>query len=379
MLQQQPSSSWCLLAVQPSNSRAAAGPAPRGVPLANPASAAAVAVGLLTYFRRRFRAGSLRYLLRPTPIPEGWETYTYRFQFLNPAALPPALARPLILRVFAGPPGVPRARHEFAAQRCLGPTGYPVASPLLLEEGCDVFGGPFQIMEQVPGETLLRGLLHRPWWIWHAARRMAAMHARLHALPAAGFPCPPGPFLARRLEELRALIHDHGLHGLRPGLDWLVAHRPGEPEAPHILHLDFHPVNLVGGLDGPPAVLDWTEADVGDPHADVATTLMLLACSPIRGRTPRERLALRVGSVFLRRWYLRAYRGRRPVDEHRLSYYRAWAALRRLCGYGRWLQAGPQSTGCKPCSLRYLTPEHLATLELYFRRWTGVEVCLGVA
>jgi aminoglycoside phosphotransferase (APT) family kinase protein len=378
MVPQQPSPSGFLLVVKPGNGRPAAGPAPGADRVADPAAAAEVAAGLLAYFRRRFRAGHLRYLLWPTPVPEGWETYTYRFQFLNASTLPPAFARPLILRVFAGTPGVPRARHEFAVQRSLEQTGYRVASPLLLEERCDVFGGPFQIMEQVPGETLFRGLLRRPWWIWPAARRMAATHADLHALPPTGFPAPTGPFLPRRLQELREIIQDYGLEGLKPGLDWLATHRPSEPETAHILHLDFHPVNLVGGLEGPAVVLDWTEADVGDLHADVATTLMLLACSPIQGRTRRERLALRVGSVFLRRWYLRAYRKRMPVDEPRLNYYRAWAALRRLCGYGRWLQAGPQSTGCKPCSLRYLTPEHLATVHRYFHRWTGVEVCLGV-
>jgi hypothetical protein len=46
---------------------------------------------------------------------------------------------------------------------------------------------------------------------------------------------------------MRVLIHDYGLHGLIPGLNWLSAQRPAAPESPSILHLDFHPLNLVHG------------------------------------------------------------------------------------------------------------------------------------
>ena len=55
---------------------------------------------------------------------------------------------------------------------------------------------------------------------------------------------------------------------------------------------------MLGGLYEPPTVLDWTEADVGDYHADVGTTLMFFECSPLRGGTPWQRLAL-IGVLML--------------------------------------------------------------------------------
>src|SRR5206468_7367608 len=122
-----------------------------------------VAAGLLEYLSRHWGRPDLRFLMRPSPIADGWETYTFRFQLHSINPLPSVFARPLILRVFASPQGVPRLRHEFAAQQYMHQIGYPVAEPLLLEESCDLFGGPFQIMDQVPGQTLVEELLHRPW------------------------------------------------------------------------------------------------------------------------------------------------------------------------------------------------------------------------
>src|SRR5262249_39691984 len=147
------------------------------------------------------------------------------------------------------------------------------------------------------------------------------------------------------------------LAALEPGWAWLVAHQPRQRDAGRILHLDFHPINLILGPKGQLSLLDWTEADIGDPHADVATTLMLLECVPVELTSVTDRLLVRVGRFFLRRWYLRAYRWQRPLDASKLAYYRAWAAFRRLCTYGAWLSEGPRVTGSKPSSLRHLTPQ----------------------
>ncbi len=75
---------------------------------------------------------------------------------------------------------------------------------------------------------------------------------------------------------------------------------------------------------------------------------------------------------------MRAYRRRLALDLCRLRYFCAWATLRRLSICGRWLQAGPQINGCKPALLHYLGRDHLVALQRYFRRWTDVEVFLGL-
>ncbi|HEV3261361.1 MAG TPA: phosphotransferase [Gemmataceae bacterium] len=339
----------------------------------DPASASKVADALLVYLRQQLGSRELGYAQAPVAFSEGWETYTYHFQLQGPA-LPSAFARPLTLRIYASPNGTRRAEHEFAVQRHLAALGYPVPEPLLLEKSSDLFGGPFFLMETVLGRMSLDMLLWQPWQIVTFPAQLAAIHARLHELSAAAFPAPRGGFLGRQLDQIGTVIREHGLQGLAPGLDWLRARRPELSAPPSILHLDFHPLNLIRRADGSLAVIDWTYADVGDPHADVATTLMLMQCVPVQGKDPWERLAIRWGRPMLWWQYLHAYRRRAPLDWGRLAYYRPYAALRRLARYGRWLHAGPEVTGSKPSLLEHLSPAHLAALGRYFHKWTGVAV-----
>jgi aminoglycoside phosphotransferase (APT) family kinase protein len=319
----------------------------------------------------------LRFQQPPEPLEGGWETYTYGLRFRAQPVLPRPLRVPLVLRVYASPEGFPRALHEFAAQEWLHRRGFPVPRPLLLEGGTGVFGGPFLLAERVGGRTILETLRRRPWRLWDLPGLMATLHARLHALPAEGFPAAQTPFLPRRLDELDALINTYRLHGLWPGLDWLSLHRPRPAGARHVLHLDWHPLNIMYGDDGALTALDWNEADVGDRHADVAKALMMVRCLPAPVTHAHERLTLPLTRGVIARRYLRGYRRRLPLDRGRLVYYGAWAALHRLAGYGRWLDAGPASTGCKPSAREFLRPGHLADLCRYFRRLSGVSVRLG--
>src|SRR5205823_4033394 len=149
----------------------------------------------------------------------------------------------------------------------------------------------------------------------------------------------PGSLLERSLDELADDIRAAAWKGLLPGLNWLVNHSPELPRSDNILHLDFHPMNLITQADGELIPIDWTEADVGDSHADIGTTLVLVECTPTKNNSLFDQMAVRVGRLWFARWYLRSYRWRMPLDWQKLAYYRAWAALRRLCRYGKWLDA----------------------------------------
>ncbi len=341
---------------------------------ADPERPAAVAAALLDYLGQRLGVSALAYAAPPAPLGDGWEGYLYSFHLQAPALLPP-WDRPLVLRIHGGREAVAKARREAEVPGFLVRLGYPVAPVILLEEDCRLFGGPFLVMEQVPGTVLLDVMLARPWGLLHFPARMAEAQARLHDLPTAGFPAPRGPFLPRHLAGLAAEMARHRLDGLAAGLAWLEAHQPGPPAEPRILHLDFHPLNLIVRPDDSFAVLDWTYADVGDPHADVASTLMLLDCVPLTG-TPWQRLASLVGRPVVSAWYLRAYRRRRRLDEERLAYYRAWATLSRLVRFGRWQRGEPQGDGCKLPGNGHLDAGLIERCCGYFQRWTGVRARL---
>jgi aminoglycoside phosphotransferase (APT) family kinase protein len=346
-------------------------------PAAAPPSVRCVDSTLSTHLAARLGLRTADFAERPALVPTGWEAYVYRFRLRTCASLPARFDRPLVLRLYAGPKGLPRARREFAAQLHAYRHGYPVPEPLLLEEESRHLGGPFIVMAHVPGQTLLERLRANWTRILAVPARLARVHARLHALPTAGFPSAGGPFLARQLDDLGRTLRTHDLGGLTAGLRWLDSHRPRESEPPSLLHLDFHPVNLVVREDGQCVALDWSEADVGDRHADLAMTTLLLDCAPVDGLGLHERLVAPFTRWLLRHRYQVVYRRCAPIDAGRLRYYLAWACLRRLATYGMWLRAGPLSNGSKPDALRRVTPGHVRQLAGYFAGLTGITPDIG--
>jgi aminoglycoside phosphotransferase (APT) family kinase protein len=351
-----------------------------GTPVA-PTPAALVAAEFLSYLQIRKGLKVAGYLRPPKAVPDSWETYTYRLQLDGGPDVPAALRRPLALRVYAGPEGLPRLRREWALQNRLAVADYPVARPVLREEDPDFLGGPFLLMEWVEGETMFDWLARdylaflpggAPW-------QMADLHARLHRMPAGDLPGSERPFLDRELEAIEAAVAGHGLSGLAAGLEWLRERRPADAEPPCLLHLDLHPKNIVVRGWRCVAVLDWSESDVGDRHADVAMALLHMKTAPVENASGLTRLMLPIGRFLTRMMYYNGYRRRLPIDPGRLRYYQAWAALRRLARFGRWVCVGPHVNGYKPDARRHICRRHVADLERYFERYSGVAVRLGLA
>lgn len=343
--------------------------------IAHAREAPAVSDGLLDYFRRQLNVNDLEYRHRPRQIPNGRETYTFHFQLDSCEQLPAGLRGPLILRLYSSVHGLDTLRHDYAVQEHMVRLDYPVPRPLLLEEDCAYFGGPFMVMQFVHGQNLLDLLFELPWRILDVAKKMATWHRQLHQLPAAGFPTHPDSYLERKLNEVQAWVEDHGLVGVRPGLEWLRRHRPPDPVTPHILHLDFHPMNLILE-DAQHYVLDWADSDVGDRHADVAATLVLIRAAPVDIPYLWQRLLHRGGRLLLERLYLRFYKQHLALDRQLLAYYLALTSLRRLGRWGLWLSAGPGITGSKPSSLRFWNRREARVLERCFFDQSGVRVHL---
>ncbi len=102
--------------------------------------------------------------------------------------------------------------------------GYPVPR-------VDEWDGPRIVMERIEGPTLGEQLFGGAVDADEGARIQADLQRRLHALPWNG---------------------------------------------QSLLHLDFHPLNVLMGPDGP-VVIDWTNARPGPPGLDVAMSALILA------------------------------------------------------------------------------------------------------
>jgi aminoglycoside phosphotransferase (APT) family kinase protein len=149
-------------------------------------------------------------------------------------------------------------------------TGVPV--PRVVAHGSEpaALGAPFLVMEFVEGETIPRRILRddawrdvRPLLAAQCGRILAAIH-RIAPTTVPGL--AGGDLLAQLGDRLDQLAEPHPAFEL--GLLWLAGHRPAAA-APRVVHGDFRNGNLIVGVDGIEAVLDWELAHLGDPIEDL--------------------------------------------------------------------------------------------------------------
>lgn len=196
----------------------------------------------------------------------------------------PEHARPdAVLRVLRPEQAAVPEREE-AAMRAAGEAGLPV--PDVLARGVWE-GRPAMLLSYLPGRTALDALVAAPGEVERVGAVLGRALAHLHAHAVAPAPLSDdpdgwielaGPRFASTQERLRAL--------------------PRRDDA--LLHLDFHPANVLLAGDGGSVtgVVDWTGARAGDPRADVARAMVLLDAAPAPpgtfpfGREEMQRAAL---------------------------------------------------------------------------------------
>jgi aminoglycoside phosphotransferase (APT) family kinase protein len=169
---------------------------------------------------------------------------------------------------------------------------------------------PAMLIGWCPGRTLVEAFGANPARLPALAAEFGRVQARLHAAPV-----PPALLAERR----------HWLDWQRSGAGALGERlRAVERTPPSILHLDFHPLNVLVDGGRVSAVLDWTNVHAGDRRADLARTLTILRLSPLPDNLPQlvARLVLR---LFERNWR-RGYRSiAGPVGG--MAPFYAWAGV----------------------------------------------------
>jgi len=166
------------------------------------------------------------------------------------------------LRLFrAGEAAV--ARREEAAMRLTVP-GVPIPTVRVAGVWED---RPALLIDWCAGRTLLDALRSEPRRAWALARAFGATQARLHAVvPPAGL-----------LDDERSWIDWAG--GGAGALGERL--RAVASDEPSVLHLDYHPLNVLMDGGRVTGVIDWANVHVGDRRADVARTLTLLLLAPL--------------------------------------------------------------------------------------------------
>jgi aminoglycoside phosphotransferase (APT) family kinase protein len=308
----------------------------------------------------------------------GFDTLIYSFELRD---APPALAGPLVLRLYRDARGPERARREGSVQNAVAALGFPTPRVLLTCVDRAVLGGAFVVMPRLPGRVMLDAFLGPR--VVRMPALLAALQARLHALDPDALAraleaaaCPVQSMtVAAELGVMEAQIDAARLSGLAAGMQWVLANRPRSPARPAICHGDFHPLNVL--LDGRhvSGVLDWARAKIDDPAWDVGATVALVTQGPLD--LPGVLLGV-AGAA--RRWliarYVRAYAALRPLDLAAVRYYEALRCLGMLIegGEHRQVQRGVIAPIAKPTA--FDTPRAVHSLVTRFGALSGVAVAL---
>jgi aminoglycoside phosphotransferase (APT) family kinase protein len=168
----------------------------------------------------------------------------------------------LALRVFPAGKDEDLAR-ECAAMDAARAGGVPVPAVVARGEWDD---RPVLVMDWCPGRMMLDDVRRRPWRAFAWGRRLGRVQASIHAAAVPdGEPAIERDWLAWIGTDDAAL--DRRLAEVREGRA--------------LLHLDLHPMNVLIDGDRISGVLDWANAAVGDPRADLARTWSLLRIAPV--------------------------------------------------------------------------------------------------
>ncbi len=243
------------------------------------------------------------------PVSGGRDTALYRVTHDG---------RQYALRVFQ-PDQLAMSRNEVLVMNMVADSGVPV--PRVLAYGVHD-GRPAMVMDWCEGITVVEALSRWPERASALGAACGAALAHLHAV-----------IVPTRLQDDTWL----GWGGpsdddpLRQQLEPLVRHD-------RLLHLDFHPLNVLTDGERVTAVIDWANAQAGDPRADLARAISIIRLDA--GDLPPEaRPILRAFERGFRDGYERI--AGPPVD---MPLFHVWAGHAMLHDLAPRLAANPTQT-----------------------------------
>lgn len=168
-----------------------------------------------------------------------------------------------VLKLFRADMAHKSVEKEFTLGRTITQLGVP--APAIYGK-VTVEGRQGIIYEHVTGKTMLDYISARPMAAGVEAKRLASIHHEIHRHTIVGLP--------KQKEVLAESIRRAVILSARERriiLDRLYA----LPQGNQLCHGDLHPDNIMVSAQSA-VVLDWMNATVGSPAADVARTILLL-------------------------------------------------------------------------------------------------------
>jgi len=329
-------------------------------------------------------------------LASGWETTVFEFTLGAPsksfAAIP--VGQPMVLRFYQGSAADGKGAREHTTIDRLFAAPYPVPRPYAFEAGHQALGAPFLIMQRLAGGPLFAVRSFPSAFktfslaFFSFVRAQSKLHKFdpaspglreiPHAYAPVGAASADSPLLDRVLAIIANRVETGPLPGLREALNLVTERAPKFRRSPDsLVHMDYHPLNVM--VDGVrvTGVIDWVNTDVGDRHLDAAMTAVILSSSALeKPRWMRDNLVgngLRASFAAL---YMPLYHAMAPMDFERFRYCQAVAALLRLSMMGMMRARGPEVVGFRREAIEEVTPAVVRLLSRYATRKSGASVRL---
>ena len=180
-------------------------------------------------------------------------------------------------------------RYEARLAEAIHAAGLPVPATGEIVKMDGRLGLPY---ERLYGPSMEAQLLSEPASLAKNTRMLAELQATIHA-------SGPMPGVLRQREQLKRKIH--AAQGLsQDQVDKLIEALEALPDGDRLCHGDMHPANVILTAEGP-VVIDWIDATVGSPLADVTRSAVIMGGAEARAAQDDPTLA-----GFVRR-FLAAY------------------------------------------------------------------------
>jgi len=331
-------------------------------------------------------------------LASGWETTVFEFATGGASSRFPTIPirTPLVLRFYQGPFADSKGARENLTIAKLAGVGFSVPRPYGYEPSHEVLGAPFLIMERVVGGPLFStrsfpaafktfslgffGFVRAQVRLHHLDLRKTG----LDEIPRAYMPEGAdrgAPLLDRMLMIIEQRVIEGPLPGLKEAHARLASQATQFRAAPlSVVHMDYHPQNVVVEGFRVTGVIDWVNTDIGDRHLDAAMTAAILSSSAMEHpRWMRDNIAGNSLRTLFTSLYIPLYHAMAPLDFERFRYCQAVGSLLRLSMLGMMRTRGAETVGFRPEAIGEVTPAVVKLLSRYAARKSGASVGLDTA
>lgn len=214
------------------------------------------------------------------------------------------------------------AAHEFRLLQVLQAEGIPVAKPYYLDESEILLGRPYLVLEFIEGKTEFAPE-NLDTFLLQIAGNLAKIHSIIGNHENLSFLPERNEIYQANFEEMPANPDDELMEArIRETLKIACPRIQKNPS--RLLHGDYWPGNILWKDEQLIAIIDWEDAKLGDPLADLASS--------------RLELLWAFGYDAMAN-YTRQYQAiMNQLDYENLPYWDLWAALRPIAQFSDWAQ-----------------------------------------